>query len=79
MTKLSLAAEARLLDKEADLLEAQADAREERAARWYGGGSYNYVLSLDTAAGYRKKARKLRVQAESYRSLAEMAGDRTKG
>ncbi|GAA3042933.1 hypothetical protein GCM10010528_23190 [Gordonia defluvii] len=71
--------EAGLLEDEAAHYEAQADDREARAAAWYGGGSYAYILSLDRAAEYRKKARQLRRQAASYRSLAKLTGDKTKG
>lgn len=76
---LPLDVEADLLEDEAAHYEAQADDREARAAAWYGGGSYNYILSLDRAAEYRKKARKLREQAASYRSLAKMTGGAKKG
>lgn len=79
MTKLSPATEARLLDEQADLLEAQADARYERAARWYRGGSYTFVKSLDRADGYRKEAKELRAQAARLRSQGGRPGDTTKG
>lgn len=76
---LPLDVEADLLEDEAAHYEAQADDREARAAAWYGGGSYNYIRSLDTADGYRKKARQLRRQAAEYRSLAKMTGGAKKG
>ncbi|MFT3661752.1 MAG: hypothetical protein QM809_10210 [Gordonia sp. (in: high G+C Gram-positive bacteria)] len=71
---LGWAAEADLLDQRAALLEAQADDRYDRAARWYGGGSYAFVKSLDTADDYKKQARALREQAQTYRTLARAGG-----
>ena len=66
--------EADLLDKEAARLEAQADDHEDRSARWYGGGSYNFVLSMDTADQYRKEAAALRSRAATYRLKALTKG-----
>ena len=53
-----------------------AASREERSARWYGGGSYAFVDSIATADEYRKKAAAFREQARHYRELAARA---TKG
>ncbi|GAA4741861.1 hypothetical protein [Gordonia alkaliphila] len=76
MTELSHESEARLADRQADRLEAQAADREDRSARWYGGGSHAYVLSMDTAARYRAEARALRSRAAYHR---EQAARGTKG
>lgn len=75
-TWLGYTVEADLLDKEAARLEAQADDREDRSARWYGGGSYSFVLSMDTADQYRKEAAALRSRADVYRlkALTEKKG-----
>ncbi|MFT3663248.1 MAG: hypothetical protein QM809_18350 [Gordonia sp. (in: high G+C Gram-positive bacteria)] len=40
---LGWAAEADLLDQRAALLEAQADDRYDRAARWYGGVGHGFL------------------------------------
>lgn len=76
---LSPETEARLLEAEAADYEAQADAREERAARWYGGGSPNFIRSLDTADDYRKRAGALRAQAAALRLQARLARTERKG
>ncbi len=76
MTDLSPATEAVLADRQAERYEAMAASREERSARWYGGGSYAFVDSIATADEYRKKAAAFREQARHYRELAARA---TKG
>lgn len=77
--KLSPETEAQLLDVEAADYEAQADARYERSARWYGGGSPNFIRSLDTADAYRRKAKALRAKAAEYRAQAARARADEKG
>ncbi|GAB2636088.1 hypothetical protein GCM10027169_00280 [Gordonia jinhuaensis] len=66
--------EADLLERQAARLEAQADSRYERSARWYGGGTYNFVSSVSTADEYRKEAQALRRRADAYRELARRRG-----
>lgn len=70
---LSPEAEARLLEAEAADYEAQAKDRYDRSARWYGGGSSNFVRSVDTADAYRQKAKELRAKAAEYRAQAARA------
>lgn len=55
------------LERRAALREEQADEREARAARYYGGGSSSYLESLDIAEQYRAEARGLREQAARLR------------
>lgn len=64
-------ARAAALDDEAAMLEAFADDRYERAARWYRGGTRTFVESLDTADEYRKEAAAKRRQAAELRQRAQ--------
>lgn len=63
MMELSPATEAVLADRQAERYEAMAASREERSARWYGGGSYAFVDSIATAEEHRKTAVRLRAQS----------------
>lgn len=59
------------LEDEAAMLERFAAERYDESARLYQGGSSTFVRSIDTADGYRKKARALRAEAKEYRRVAD--------
>ncbi|OYO00735.1 hypothetical protein CGZ95_08925 [Enemella evansiae] len=56
MTKQDIEA----MSRRAAVLEEYAEAREARAASWYGLGSSAYIRSLDVAERYRREVRELR-------------------
>lgn len=62
------AAEADDLEASAALLDAFADDRYHRAARWYRGGTRTFVDSLDTADQYRRDAAAKRQRAAELRA-----------
>lgn len=78
ITSEDMFAEADRLGREAALLEGFADARYDDSARLYTGGSSTFVLSLDTADGYRKEARELRGQACEFRKVAAFMAEQEK-
>ncbi|MFJ7619817.1 hypothetical protein ACIQYZ_13550 [Rhodococcus erythropolis] len=71
VTSDDMRAEADRLDAEAALLEGFAAERYDDSARLYTGGSLTFAKSMDTADGYRKEARALRIDARDYRRVAD--------
>ena len=65
---MDTATEIRRLERRAAIREEQADEREATAAANYGGGSYLYLTSLNTAEEYRAEAQQLRQQASRLRA-----------
>ncbi|GAA4753124.1 hypothetical protein [Gordonia alkaliphila] len=64
--------EADRLDREAALLEKWAAERYDDSARLYRGGSSTFVMSIDTADGYMKEARQMRIDARDFRLIADL-------
>lgn len=72
VTPQEMRAEADRLDREAALLERWAAERYDDSARLYRGGSSTFVMSIDTADGYVKEAKQMRIDARDFRLIADM-------
>lgn len=72
VTPQEMRAEADRLDREAALLERWAAERYDDSARLYRGGSSTFVMSIDTADGYVKEAKQMRIDARDFRLIADL-------